>query len=104
MDSGAAKHTTLHRTTFDTFEVISPHNMDLGNDSVVKAIGLGSIVVGVETRGIRNRVCITDVLHVLKLQANLLFMSKFLSNRLKVQFLANECIVEGANGDVVAIA
>ena len=41
-----------------------------------------SIVVGVETRVIRNRVCIMDVLYMPKLQANLLSVNKLLSNEL----------------------
>ena len=40
----------------------------------------------------------------MKLQANLLLVSKLLSNGLTVQILVNECNVEGANNDVVAIA
>ena len=84
--------------------VISPPNVHLSEDSVAKAIGMEFIVVGVETRGIRKRICITDVLYVPMLQANLLSVSKLLLNGLKVQFLANKCIVGGANGDMVAIA
>ena len=67
------KHMTLHRATFDTHEVISPHNVQLGHNSVAKTIRMGSIVIGVETRGTRTRIRITDVLHVPKLQVNLLF-------------------------------
>ena len=89
MDLGATKHIILHRAAFDTYEVISPCNVCLGADSVAKAIGVGSIVVGVETRGKTTRICITDVLHVLKLQTNLLSMSKLLSNGLKVSLSQN---------------
>ena len=59
------------------------HAMD--DDSMVEAIGMGSIVIGVETKGIRNKVCITCVLHMPKLQANLLSVSKFLSNILNMR-------------------
>ena len=104
IDLEATKHTTSHRVAFDTYKVNSPCNVRLGDDSVAKAIRIGSIVVGVKTRGIRNKVHIIDVLYVPKLQANLLSVSKLLLNGLKVQFLVNECIVGGANGDVVVIA
>jgi hypothetical protein len=65
MDSGARKHITLHRAVFDTYEVISPYNIRLGDDSMgddsmAKVIGMGSIVVGVETKCIRNRIHITS--------------------------------------------
>ena len=44
--------------------------------SMTEAIGIGSIVVGVLTRGKTNTIRITAVLHVPKLQANLLSVSK----------------------------
>ena len=77
MDSKATKHMTLHSATFDTYKVISSCNVRLDDDSVAKAIGI-------EMRGIRKKVRITYVLHVLKLQANLLSVSKLLTNGLKV--------------------
>lgn len=64
---------------------------------------MGPTVIGVEAKGIRNRVHIMSVLHMLKLQANLLLMAKFLSNELSTQFLINKCIEGRENGDVVAI-
>lgn len=73
--------------------------MCLSDDSVVKTIGMGSIVVGNETRGKTNRICIMDVFHKPKLQANFLLVSKFLSNMLKVRFYVNKCIMGGANGE-----
>ena len=42
------------------------------------------------------------VLHVLKLQANLLSVNKLVSKGLKVRFHVNDFIVGGANGDTVA--
>ena len=51
MNSEATKHMTLHRVTFNTYEVISPHNVYLGNDNMAEAIGIGSIVAKVETKG-----------------------------------------------------
>lgn len=64
---------------------------------------MGSIVVGVGTTSKTTRVHITNVLHVLKLHTTLLLVSKFLSNGLKVYFHVSECIVGGANSDLVAI-
>ena len=95
---------TLHRITFNIYEVIFHTNVCLNDDSMVKTIIMGSIVARVKTKGKTTRIRITDVLHVSKLQTNLLSMSIFLSKVLKVQFHINECIVGSANGDVVAIA
>jgi hypothetical protein len=69
-----------------------------------KTIGMGSILVGIQTKGKTTTICITDVLYVLKLQANLFLVSKFLSKGLKAKFYVIECILRGVNGNVVAIA
>ena len=57
MNSVAKKHMTLHRAAFDISEVICPHNMRLGYDSVAKIIGVGSIVVGIKMIGIKMCIC-----------------------------------------------
>ena len=66
MDSGAAKHMTLHRVVFDTYEDNVPRNMRLGDDNIVETIGMGFIAMGVETRGKTTRNRIMDMLHVSK--------------------------------------
>ncbi len=55
-------------------------------------------------KGPIRRIRIKDVLHVPKLHANLLSVSKILSNGCKVQFNMNECIVRAFDGEVIAIA
>jgi hypothetical protein len=50
-----------------------------------------------------NRIRIKDVLHVPKLHANLLSVSKILSSGCKVQFNMNECIVRAFDGEVIMI-
>ena len=67
MGSRATKHINLYMMAFDTYEVISPRKVHLGDDSVAKAIGMGSIVIGVETKGKTSTIHITYVLHVSKL-------------------------------------
>ena len=39
---------TSHRTTFDTYKVIFPCNVHLSDDSVVEAIRMDSIIMGVK--------------------------------------------------------
>jgi hypothetical protein len=51
MDSGATKHMTPHRAAFDTYEVIPTRNVHMGDDSIVEAIGMGSILVQVMVKG-----------------------------------------------------
>lgn len=48
MDLGATKYMILDRVAFDTYKVISPCNMHLSDDIVVKVIRTRSNVVIVE--------------------------------------------------------
>jgi hypothetical protein len=100
MDSGATKHMTPHRATFDMYEVIPTRNVHMGDDTIVEAIGMGSILVEVMVKGRTKRIRIKDVLHVPKLHANLLSMSKILSSGCKVQFNMEECKPIGTPLDV----
>jgi hypothetical protein len=86
------------------YEVIPTRNVHMGDDSIVEAIGMGSILVEVMVKGQIRRIKIKDVLHVPKLYANLLSVSKILSSGCKVQFNMNECIVRAFDGEVIAIA
>jgi hypothetical protein len=54
MNSRATKHMTLHEAAFNTYEVIFPRNMHVGDDSMAEAIGMGSIVVGIEKKRKKN--------------------------------------------------
>jgi hypothetical protein len=74
---------TLYKTSFNTYEVIFPCNVCLDDDSIAKAIGMESIVVGFRTRGKTTRICITYVIHVSELQANLLLVSELLLKGLR---------------------
>lgn len=75
---------TLYRPAFDTYEVSSIRNVRLDDDNMAKAIKMGSIIIGVEVKGKLTRIHIMKLLHVPKLRANLLLVSKFLSKGLKV--------------------
>lgn len=83
MDLGAIKYVTLYKTTTDTYEVIFPCNVCLDDDRIAEAIRMESIVVGFGTRDKTTRICITYVIHVSELQANLLLVSNFLSKGLR---------------------
>lgn len=45
MYSGAKKHMTYGRTAFDTYKVIAPFNVCLGDDSIMETIGMGPIII-----------------------------------------------------------
>jgi hypothetical protein len=95
---------TPHKAAFDMYEVIPTRNVHMGDDSIVEAIGMGSILVELMVKGQTRRIRIKDVLHVPKLHANLLSVSKILSSGCKVQFNMNECIVRAFDGEVIAVA
>lgn len=84
------KQMTFCREPLHICEVIVLCNVYLGDDNVIKVIGIGFIVVNVMVRGKIKRISIKDVFHISKLQTNLLWASKLLLNGLKVQFNLND--------------
>ena len=105
MDLEASNYITSCRMAFDTYEVIASHNIYiyLNDDNVMKTIGIDSIVIKVMVKDQIKIIRIKNIFLVLKLQANLLLVSKLLSTRLKIQFNLNECIVRGPDGEVISI-
>ena len=68
------------------YEVITPYNVYLDDDSIVEVIGMGSIVLNSIVRGKINQIIIIDAVHLSNLQANFLLVSKLVLNGLNVQF------------------
>lgn len=66
MNSRATKHMTSYKAAFDMYEVNATHYVYLGDDIVVKAIGMRSIIVKAIIRCNINRVCIKMVFHMPK--------------------------------------
>lgn len=61
-----------------------PCNVSLGDNNIVETIRLGSIVIEVMVKGKIKRICIMDALDVPKLEVNVLLLSKFSLNELKM--------------------
>ena len=61
IDLGASKHMTLYRATFDTYEITVSCNVYLDDNSIVKAIGMGSIMVETIFKCIINQIHIEYV-------------------------------------------
>ena len=78
MNLGASKHMTSYKAAFGTYKVIDLRGLDLGDNNVVKVIGMGSIVMETIMKGKINCIRIKDVLHVSKLHADLLLVNRFL--------------------------
>src|SRR5579875_408018 len=102
MDSGATKHMTSHRAAFQTYEVISPPlHVHLGDDSIVHAVGIGTIVEEVVVMGVKHKINMKDVLHIPKFKKNLICVVRLALNGLKVEFDDDACIVRAANRKVI---
>ena len=56
--------------------------MILGDDTVLEAVGKGSIVFYTEVKGHVKTITIKDILHVPKMKANLLSVKHLVSKRL----------------------
>ena len=77
----------------------------MGDNNILQTIG--SIFVEAIVEGKINHIYIKDVLHVPKLHAKLLFVSKLMLNNLNVQFNLDEYIIKFyncANRTIVEIA
>ena len=76
----------------------------MDDDSVLQAIGRGSILVDTKVGGCTKRIRFKDVLYVPKLQSNLLSVSKIVDKGLNVQIGALGCSIKALNGETQAIA
>lgn len=102
VDSGCTKHMTPYKCSFNTYQPIPATKVWLGDNGMVQAIGMGTIVVEVVVKGISKRITLKDVLHVPKMKKNLLSVSKLVSHGCKVQFNMNGCFVRTMEGKEVA--
>ena len=82
--------------------IIASCNVHLDDNNVVEVIGMKFIIVEAIVTGKINRIHIKYTLHVPKLYVNVLSVTKLVSNKLKVQFNLNECIVKIYNSKVIA--
>ena len=94
---------TPHRQAFDTYEAISNRHVFLGDNGMVEAVGMGSILVETQVKKQMRRITIHDVLHVPKLHANLLLKSKLASKGLKVHFIVMGCVVRAQSEEMLAM-
>ncbi len=74
----------------------------MGDDTVLEAIGKGSIKGTMQVGGQLAHTTITQVLHVPKMKNNLISVTKFISEGFKVEFDKDGCKVNDARGVVVA--
>jgi hypothetical protein len=95
---------TFEREWFTTYKSIVPQKVCMGDDTILDAISKGSIKATMQARGRMLFTTITQVLHVPKLRNSLIFLSKLISEGLKVEFDKDGCKVNNAHGIVVVEA
>ncbi len=76
----------------------------MGNDTILEAIGKGSIKATMQVGGRMLFITITQVLHVPKMKNSFISISKLILEGLKVEFDKDGCKVNNAHGTVVAEA
>lgn len=65
MNSEATKYMTFHKLTFDMYEVFSSFNVHLGDDSIVEAIIIRSIIIEVLVTQKIKGICIKYFFYVI---------------------------------------
>jgi hypothetical protein len=63
-DPGCTKHMTPYKCSFNTYEPIPASKAWLGDNGMVDANAMGTIVLEVMVKGICKRITLKDVLHV----------------------------------------
>jgi hypothetical protein len=104
IDSGATQHMTFEREWFTTYESIVARKVYMGDDTILEAIGKGSIKATMQVGGKMLFTTITQVLHVPKMKNSLISVSKLISEGLKMEFDKDGCKVNNVHGTVVAQA
>ncbi len=93
VDSGATQHMTFEQEWFTMYKHISPRRVFMGDDTVLEAIGKGSIKATMQVGGHLKHTTIAQVLNVPKMKNNLISVNKLISKGFKVEFDKDGCNV-----------
>ena len=83
---------------------MSGRKMIMGDNGMVETVGKGSILVETRVKGSVRTIRMHDVLHVSKMQSNVLSVSKLILRGLKIHFNLLVCVVRASNGKMLAVA
>jgi hypothetical protein len=72
IDSGGTQHMTFEREWFTAYKSIVARKLYMGDDTILKAIGKGSIKATMQVGGKMLLTTITQDLHVLKMKNSLI--------------------------------
>jgi superfamily II DNA/RNA helicase len=95
---------TFEQKWFTTYESIVPQKVYMGDDTILEAIDKRSIKATMQVGGKMLLITITQVLQVPKMKNSLIFVSKLISEGLKVEFDKDGYKVNNVHGTVVVQA
>jgi hypothetical protein len=102
IDFDATQHMTFEQKCFTTYKSIVAQKVYMGDDTILEAIGNGSMKATMQVGGELLLTTITQDLHVPKMKNNFNSISKLISDGLKVEFDKDGCKVNNVHGIVVA--
>jgi hypothetical protein len=101
---GATQHMTFKQKWFMTYESIVPWKVYIGDDTILEAIGKGSMKATMQVKVKMLLITITQVFHVPKMKNSFISVNKLISKGLKVEFEKDGCNVNNVHGTIVAKA
>jgi len=72
LDSGASDHMAKKREHFVNYASMEPHDIQMGDNSPIQAVGIGTIYTVILSNGSFAKMELSNVLHILRLHKNLL--------------------------------
>ncbi|KAL1684350.1 hypothetical protein GGG16DRAFT_33937, partial [Schizophyllum commune] len=88
-----------------TYRVLDPpRNIYLGNESIIKAVGIGTACFASKTPNGMRALTIRKTLHVPDLALTLISVPQIAKRGLRVSFKDNKCTIRDKSGDVACVA
>jgi hypothetical protein len=104
IDYGATQHMTFEGEWFTIYESIVLQKVYMGDDTILEAIGKGSIKATMQVGGKMLFTTITQVLHVPKMKNSFISVSKLILEGLKMEFDKDGCKVNNVHGTIMVKA
>ena len=91
IDSGASSHMTCDRPSFMRYSKVTSPDVVLGDKSVAKAAGKGTVGLTLDVLGKQAECRLEDVMHIPTFGFNLLSVSALCKKGMKVEFEGDKC-------------
>lgn len=105
LDSGATAHMFRDRNLFHEFESINDVNIKLGNGTLVKAAGKGTVIIEIERHHKLHTITLYNCLFVPDLVTNYVSVSVLTDHGMSIVFRKSVCnIIDDVSGKIVGHA